>query len=182
MRESKPDRFRRLAEARVNKIIKMLRLLGNCSGTNVYEYNDSQVEQIFTALQIELDAARQRYANAGAAGRKRFSLSESATPAPTPDIISNPHITLQLPDGTSIRAVAYADTDFPAINIYLLKGSEPAEKICFAEYNPERSPCHEVCIGVYASDEDDTTYYAPYYAAERNFDNETHENTASELG
>lgn len=31
MRESKPDRFRRVAEARVNKIIKMVRLLGNCS-------------------------------------------------------------------------------------------------------------------------------------------------------
>lgn len=37
MNESKTDRFRRVAEARVNKIIKMIRLLGNCSGTGVYE-------------------------------------------------------------------------------------------------------------------------------------------------
>ena len=35
MKESKIDRFRRVAEARVNKIIKMIRLLGNCSGTGV---------------------------------------------------------------------------------------------------------------------------------------------------
>lgn len=35
MNESKTDRFRRVAEARVNKIIKMIRLLGNCSGTGV---------------------------------------------------------------------------------------------------------------------------------------------------
>lgn len=37
MKESKIDRFRRVAEARVNKIIKMIRLLGNCSGTSVYQ-------------------------------------------------------------------------------------------------------------------------------------------------
>ena len=49
MKESKTDRFRRVAEARVNKIIKMIRLLGNCSGTGVYEYTDTQVAYIFSA-------------------------------------------------------------------------------------------------------------------------------------
>lgn len=39
MKESKIDRFRRVAEARVNKIIKMIRLLGNCSGTSVYTHS-----------------------------------------------------------------------------------------------------------------------------------------------
>ena len=58
MKESKSDRFCRVAEARVNKLIKMLRLLGHCSGLNVYSYDDDQVEQIFSALQIELDTAR----------------------------------------------------------------------------------------------------------------------------
>ena len=43
MKEPKADRFRRVAEARANKIIKMTRLLGNCSGTGVYEYTDAQV-------------------------------------------------------------------------------------------------------------------------------------------
>lgn len=38
MKETKNARFRRVAEARVNKIIRMLRLLGNCSGTNTYAY------------------------------------------------------------------------------------------------------------------------------------------------
>ena len=54
MKETKNARFRRVAEARVNKIIRMLRLLGNCSGTNTYAYDADAVEQIFTALQIEL--------------------------------------------------------------------------------------------------------------------------------
>lgn len=61
MRESKSARFCRLAEARVNKIIKMIRLLGNCSGKAVYQYDSEQVEEIFAAIQFELDAARRRF-------------------------------------------------------------------------------------------------------------------------
>ena len=49
MKESKADRFRRVAEARVNKIIKVIRLLGNCSGTSVYAYTDAQVAYLFSA-------------------------------------------------------------------------------------------------------------------------------------
>ena len=65
MKETKNARFRRVAEARVNKIIRMLRLLGNCSGTNTYAYDTDAVEQIFTALQIELDQARKRFSENG---------------------------------------------------------------------------------------------------------------------
>lgn len=158
MKETKDARFRRVAEARVNKIIRMLRLLGNCSGTNTYAYDDDSVEQIFTALQIELDQARKRFAENGRPGRKRFSLSE----LPTPDTVSYPHITLSLPDGTRLRAVVYADETYPAINLYLLQDGEPDELICFAEFNSEHSPCHELCIGVYTSDKEDTQYYGPY--------------------
>ena len=89
MKETKNARFRRVAEARVNKIIRMLRLLGNCSGTNAYAYDADAVEQIFTALQIELDQARKRFSENGRTGRKRFSLSQ----APMPDTVSYPHIT-----------------------------------------------------------------------------------------
>ena len=39
MKETKSERFRRVAEARVNKIIRMLRLLGNCAATSVYAYD-----------------------------------------------------------------------------------------------------------------------------------------------
>ena len=158
MKETKEARFRRVAEARVNKLIRMLRLLGNCSGTNTYAYDDDAVEQIFTALQVELDRARERFAENGKPGRKRFSLSET----PTPDTVSYPHITLPLPDGTRLRAASYADETYPAINLYLLQDGKPDELICFAEYNSEHSPCHELCIGVYTSDKEDTQYYGPY--------------------
>ena len=158
MKESKDARFRRVAEARVNKIIRMLRLLGNCSGTNTYAYDDDAVEQIFTVLQIELDRARKRFSENGKQERKRFCLSET----PKPDTVSYPHITRPLPDGTRLRAVTYADETYPAINLYLLQDGKPDELICFAEYNSEHSPCHELCIGVYTSNEEDTQYYGPY--------------------
>lgn len=60
-KESKEDRFHRLAEARVNKIIPMIRLLGNLSNTAIYAYTRDQVDQIFTALQLELVKAKMRF-------------------------------------------------------------------------------------------------------------------------
>ena len=50
-KEHKDERFIRLAEARVNKIIKMVRLLGNLSWSSNYEYTTDQVAQIFKVLQ-----------------------------------------------------------------------------------------------------------------------------------
>ena len=114
MKETKEARFRRVAEARVNKLIRMLRLLGNCSGTNTYAYDDDAVEQIFTELQVELDRARERFAENGKPGRKRFSLSET----PTPDTVSYPHITLPLPDGTRLRAAMQTRLIQPSIYIF----------------------------------------------------------------
>ncbi len=38
----------------------------------------------------------------------------------------------------------------------------------FAEYNSERDEGAQICIGTYASDEDETKYYAPYMAERNN--------------
>ena len=73
-REPKNERFIRLAEARVNKSIKMVRLLGNLSWSSNYEYNTDQVSKIFRTLQTELNTARQRFAT-GRKKKHRFSLS-----------------------------------------------------------------------------------------------------------
>lgn len=71
MRESRADRFRRVAEARVNKIIKIVRLLGNCSNVSVYAFTEAQVQQIFATLQDELNRAQKRYAFAPLRVRQR---------------------------------------------------------------------------------------------------------------
>ena len=45
--ESKSDRFVRIAEARTNKIINMIQLLGNCSNKGTYDYTKEDVRKIF---------------------------------------------------------------------------------------------------------------------------------------
>ncbi len=59
--ESKREKFVRLAEARTNKIIDMLRLLGNCANKSNYDYNDADVQKIFTAIEKELKNARTKF-------------------------------------------------------------------------------------------------------------------------
>ena len=52
MEETKRERFVRLAEARTNKIINMIQLLGNCSNQSMYEYTQKDVNKIFSAIQF----------------------------------------------------------------------------------------------------------------------------------
>ena len=40
--ETKREKFVRIAEARTNKIINMIQLLGNCSNQSLYEYGGVQ--------------------------------------------------------------------------------------------------------------------------------------------
>lgn len=61
IKESKRERFVRVAEARTNKIIDMLRLLGNCANGSNYEYDDEDVKQIFAAIEKEVKAAKSAF-------------------------------------------------------------------------------------------------------------------------
>lgn len=72
--ESKRERFVRLVEARTNKIIDMIQLLGNCSNQNQYEYTQKDVNKIFSAIQAELDAAKKRYNKQDSQKGSKFKL------------------------------------------------------------------------------------------------------------
>lgn len=61
MSESKNDKFIRIAEARTNKIIDMIRLLGNCSNRSTYDYSKEDVKKIFGAIEIELKNAKSKF-------------------------------------------------------------------------------------------------------------------------
>lgn len=61
MEETKRERFVRLAEARTNKIIDMVQLLGNCSNKSTYEYTEEDVQHIFSAIEKEVKAAKQKF-------------------------------------------------------------------------------------------------------------------------
>ena len=74
--ETKHDRFVRLAEARTNKIIDMLQLLGNCSNTSVYDYTAEDVEEIFQAIEQEVREAKRRFMQTETEKNTKFSLSK----------------------------------------------------------------------------------------------------------
>ena len=59
--ETKRQRFIRIAEARTNKILEMMRLLGNCSSKSNYEYTEEDVRKIFTVLEKELKNTKNKY-------------------------------------------------------------------------------------------------------------------------
>lgn len=71
-RETKKEKFVRLAENRTNKALEMIRLIGNLSNKNVYEYTDADVEKIFKALETELIIAKKQFTDIG--GTEKFRL------------------------------------------------------------------------------------------------------------
>lgn len=72
--ETKRDKFVRLAEARTNKIIDMLQLLGNCSNSSAYEYTQQDVDQIFTAIETEVREAKKKFSKTETTKSTRFTL------------------------------------------------------------------------------------------------------------
>ena len=72
--ETKRDKFVRIAEARTNKIINMIQLLGNCSNQSLYEYSQKDVNKIFNAIQAELDEAKKTYSKRNSQKGSKFTL------------------------------------------------------------------------------------------------------------
>lgn len=65
------DRFVALAEARTNKALHDLRLIGNLANRNNYEYDAGDVKKIMRALETELTVLKDR-----------FNQAERLAPAP----------------------------------------------------------------------------------------------------
>lgn len=72
--ETKRDKFVRLAEARTNKIIDMIQLLGNCSNTGAYDFTQQDVDKIFTAIEAELREAKKKFSKIDSKKSTRFTL------------------------------------------------------------------------------------------------------------
>ncbi len=76
MSETKRDKFVRLAEARTNKIIDTLQLLGNLSNTGAYEYSKKDVDQMFKAIEETLADTRSKFNKTETKGKKHFSFKD----------------------------------------------------------------------------------------------------------
>ena len=60
-KESTNDRFRRLATKRTNTILEKLRVLGNCANRGIYDYNEKDVQRIFSVLEKELKDTKAKF-------------------------------------------------------------------------------------------------------------------------
>ena len=74
--ETKRERFIRIAEARTNKIIDMVQLLGNCSNTSAYEYTDEDIDMIFSAIENAVKEAKRKYSKSDSSKTSKFKLKK----------------------------------------------------------------------------------------------------------
>lgn len=70
----KRENFVRLAEARVNRALREIRLIGNLSNRGAYEFSEGDVRRVFGALQKGLDAAKGRFGDAENGSASSFKL------------------------------------------------------------------------------------------------------------
>ncbi len=75
MRETKRERFIRIAEARTNKILDMLKLLGNCSNKSNYDYSEDDIKKIFSAIEKETKNAKAKFNGSDTQKEDRFTLN-----------------------------------------------------------------------------------------------------------
>lgn len=85
--------------------------------------------------------------------------------------VASPQIcTLTLQDGTVLQATAYPETGYPCINVDIIAADGTSDRVCFVEHNPDKEPGHELCVGVYCAEGDETVYYNSYHLGEKSDD------------
>lgn len=70
-KESRHERFKRIAERRVNEIIEKVRILGNCSNKSSYEYSEEEIQRIFSEIDKQIKLTRIKF---GSGKKSRFKL------------------------------------------------------------------------------------------------------------
>lgn len=73
-RENDRDKFVQLAEARVSKALKDIRLIGNLSNRSNYDYTEQDAKKIYSALKKAVDEMKQRFDRNGAGEEEIFKL------------------------------------------------------------------------------------------------------------
>ena len=71
--ENRRSRFKRLAEARTEKVLNMIDLIGNLSNKSFYEYTDEEVRAIFDAIEASLKENKNKF-NKNNKKKRRFTL------------------------------------------------------------------------------------------------------------
>jgi len=59
--ETKREKFLRLATLRTKEALSRLRILGNCANRQIYEYNETDVKKIFSAIEKQLSGIKAKF-------------------------------------------------------------------------------------------------------------------------
>ena len=57
----KKDRFKRLATKRTSTILQKLKVLGNCSNRQVYDYTEDQINKMFSAIEKKFKETKSKF-------------------------------------------------------------------------------------------------------------------------
>ena len=76
--ESKADKFIRLGEYRVNKVIDAIGRLENLSNRTNYEYTQEQVEAMFSVLESKVAEVKEKFTATKAKENTAFSFGSKA--------------------------------------------------------------------------------------------------------
>ncbi len=73
-READREKFIELAEKRVSKALKDIKLIGNLSNKSNYSYTEQDVKKIHSALKTALDEMKRRFDSKGDSADESFKL------------------------------------------------------------------------------------------------------------
>lgn len=60
-KESRHERFIRIATKRTNEILEKIRILGNCANKSSYEYAEDEINRIFGEIDKQLKLTKSRF-------------------------------------------------------------------------------------------------------------------------
>jgi len=61
LQETPKERFRRLATYRTNEVLKRLKVLGNCSNRQIYEYTEEDINKIFSEIERRVKEVKAQF-------------------------------------------------------------------------------------------------------------------------
>lgn len=60
-KSEKRERFKRLAVYRTNEVLKRLKVLGNCANRSAYDYNEEDINKIFSEIERRVKEIKAKF-------------------------------------------------------------------------------------------------------------------------
>ena len=68
------EKFVKLANSRVNKALKEIKLIGNLANKTYYEYTNADIDKMFNALKKEIRSSQDRFGSNNNRSEQSFSI------------------------------------------------------------------------------------------------------------